>query len=95
MSLSIPPYHTEVAISAPGGDDQSGTVFIYSGAGNTLKPVLSQTILGSQLNLLPPVLTGLTSFGSFVDGGTDIDGNYYNGTNCVVKFILVPMYVRM
>ena len=88
--LSPPsPCHAEVAISAPGGDNQPGTVFIYSGTGNTLLPVLSQTILGSQLNLLSPMLDGLTSFGSFVDGGTDIDGNYYNGMDCVVVCVLI------
>jgi hypothetical protein len=70
--------YDEVAISAPGGGGESGTVFIYSGRQGSITPVLTQTIIGSQLNLLSSALVNLTSFGSFVDGGTDIDGNFYN-----------------
>ena len=66
-------------MSAPYGKGQPGTVFIYSGQNGSPIPVLSQTIVGSALNLEESLLNGLTSFGAFIEGNTDIDGNCHNG----------------
>ena len=66
-------------MSAPYGEGQPGTVFIYSGQNGSPIPVLSQTIVGSALNLEESLLNGLTSFGAFIEGNTDIDGNCHNG----------------
>ena len=65
-------------MSAPYGEGQPGTVFIYSGQNGSPIPVLSQTIVGSALNLEESLLNGLTSFGAFIEGNTDIDGNCHN-----------------
>ena len=70
---------SELAVSAPFGEGLPGTVFIYSGVAGTTIPVLSQTIVGSEVNLQAALLTGLTTFGAFIEGGTDIDGNCHNG----------------
>ena len=64
-------------MSAPYGEGQPGTVFIYSGQNGSPIPVLSQTIVGSALNLEESLLNGLTSFGAFIEGNTDIDGSSY------------------
>ena len=66
-------------MSAPYGEGRPGTVFIYSGQNGSPIPVLSQTIVGSALNLEGELLEGLTSFGAFIEGNTDIDGNCHNG----------------
>nr|WEL12721.1 integrin alpha V [Halisarca dujardinii] len=67
----------DVAISAPFGEGQSGTVYIYLGSQQGMMRTPSQTILGSSLHLMPGLLTNLTSFGSSLSAG-DIDGNGYN-----------------
>ena len=75
---------SELAVGAPYGEGLPGTVFIYSGGKGNPIPVLSQTIVGSELNLERALLDGLTSFGAFVEGNTDIDGNCYNGESAVL-----------
>nr|WEL12720.1 integrin alpha 5 [Halisarca dujardinii] len=67
----------DVAISAPFGEGQSGTVYIYLGSQQGMMRTPSQTIVGSSLHLMPGLLTNLTSFGSSLSVG-DIDGNGYS-----------------
>ena len=74
----------ELAVSAPYGKGEPGTVFIYSGENGSPIPVLSQTIVGSGLNLDGALLSGLTSFGAFIEGNTDIDGNCHNGVSLAI-----------
>ena len=78
--LTVPLY-IDVAISAPFGNDPlvSGTVYIYRGSLQGMIRQPSQTIVGSNLNLLSDKLAHLTSFGAYLSGSTDIDGNTYNG----------------
>ena len=78
----------ELAVSAPYGEGRSGTVFIYSGENGSPIPVLSQTIVGSEVNLERTLLNGLTSFGAFIEGNTDIDGNCHNGAPLVLPFLM-------
>ena len=75
-------------MSAPYGEGRPGTVFIYSGQNGSPIPVLSQTIVGSDLNLKESLLGGLTSFGAFIEGNTDIDGNCHNG-GCLACMVTV------
>ena len=65
-------------MSAPYGEGRPGAVFIYSGQNGSPIPVLSETIVGSDLNLEGELLDGLTSFGAFIEGNTDIDGNCHD-----------------
>ena len=69
----------DVAISAPFGQGLSGTVYIYRGSRQGIITTPAQTLVGSELNLMPSAVEGLTSFGAFLSGTTDIDGNQYNG----------------
>ena len=69
----------DVAISAPFGQGLSGTVYIYRGSRQGIITTPAQTLVGSELNLLPSAVSGLTSFGAYLSGSTDIDGNQYNG----------------
>ena len=84
--LSMPPL--DVAISAPFGQGLSGTVYIYRGSRQGIVMTPAQTLVGSELNLMPSTLAGLTSFGAYLSGGTDIDGNQYNGE---VSFVSVAV----
>lgn len=79
----------ELAVSAPYGEGRPGTVFIYSGENGSPIPVLSQTIVGSEVNLERALLNGLTSFGAFIEGNTDIDGNCHNGAPLVLPFLML------
>ena len=79
MSVCFHLLYTDVAISAPFGEGQPGTVFIYVGSLQGIVRTPAQTIVGSQLNLMSGILANLTSFGASLSGTTDIDGNGYNG----------------
>ena len=76
LCLPIP---ADVAISAPFGQGLSGTVYIYRGSRQGIVTTPAQTLVGSELNLVPSAVSGLTSFGAYLSASTDIDGNQYNG----------------
>lgn len=64
----------DLAVGAPYEDN--GAVYIYLGSREGLATVASQVIRVSDLGLLPP--RSLSTFGSSLAGGIDIDGNTYN-----------------
>lgn len=64
----------DLAVGAPYEDD--GVVYIYLGSRQGLSAVPSQVIRVSDLGLKPP--RSLSTFGSSLAGGIDVDGNTYN-----------------
>ena len=85
------PMPLDVAISAPFGQDLSGTVYIYRGSRQGIITTPAQTLVGSELNLLPSAVSGLTSFGAYLSGSTDIDGNQYNGEARGLLFLSITL----
>lgn len=63
----------DIAIGAPYEDD--GVVYIYLGSREGLSKLPSQVIRASDLGLAPN--RKINTFGSYVSGGMDIDGNGY------------------
>ena len=70
---------SDVAISAPYGEKESGRVFIYTTLPDGKTLVSTQEIIGSELNLQNGLNANLMSFGASLQGSVDVDGNYYNG----------------
>ena len=79
MTKNVFPIPADVAISAPFGQGLSGTVYIYRGSLQGIVTTPAQTLTPQNLNLEPSAVSGLTSFGAYLSGTTDIDGNQYNG----------------
>lgn len=66
-------YAEDIAIGAPYEDD--GVVYIYLGSKDGLSKTPSQIIKASDLGLRPN--RKINTFGSYLSGGLDIDGNDY------------------
>ncbi|XP_072028878.1 integrin alpha-9-like isoform X2 [Amphiura filiformis] len=63
--------YNDVAIGAPYEDDGSGAVYIYHGSVLGIRTKYAQRIAGRS------VVAGITSFGSSLSGGLDMDSNGY------------------
>ena len=92
LCLPIP---ADVAISAPFGQGLSGTVYIYRGSRQGIVTTPAQTLVGSELNLVPSAVSGLTSFGAYLSASTDIDGNQYNGEDMSLWYSFVKPLTYM
>ncbi|XP_072028875.1 integrin alpha-9-like [Amphiura filiformis] len=63
--------YNDVAIGAPFEDDGSGAVYIYHGSVLGIRTKYAQRLAGRS------VMAGITSFGSSLSGGLDMDSNGY------------------